>query len=71
MKLLNITLGVLFAGTISLSAQTEEAPAAEAIQTEGAKVGHWTMDFEAAKKIAAEKNLPLLLNFTGSDWCGW
>ncbi|MDF7824400.1 thioredoxin family protein [Pontiellaceae bacterium B12227] len=38
---------------------------------DGAKVGRWTMDMEAAKKLAAEKQLPILLNFTGSDWCGW
>ena len=71
MKLLNTTLGVLFAGAISLTAQTKEAPAAEAVQIDGAEPGHWTMDFDAAKKVAAEKKLPLLLNFTGSDWCGW
>ncbi|YCM42320.1 thioredoxin family protein [Verrucomicrobiaceae bacterium 227] len=72
MKLLNTTLGMLFAGALSLTAQTKEATdTAEAVQTDGAKVGHWTMDFDAAKKIAAEKELPLLLNFTGSDWCGW
>ncbi|MFT6863833.1 MAG: thioredoxin-related protein [Akkermansiaceae bacterium] len=71
MKLLNTTLGVLFAGAISLAAQTEEAPAAEIVQIDGAKIGHWTMNFEAAQKIAAEKKLPLLINFTGSDWCGW
>ncbi len=28
-------------------------------------------DFEAAKKLAAEKNLPVLADFSGSDWCGW
>ena len=39
--------------------------------TEGAKVGAWTMDFDAAKVLAKEKNLPILMNFTGSDWCGW
>jgi len=44
---------------------------AERPVTEGAKVGEWTMDFEAAKKLAKEKNLPILMNFTGSDWCGW
>jgi protein disulfide-isomerase len=70
MKILNTTLGVLFAGAISLTAQTDEA-AGEAVQIDGAKVGHWTMDFDAARKLAAEKKLPLLLNFTGSDWCGW
>ena len=44
---------------------------AERPVTEGAKVGEWTMDFEAAKALALEKNLTLLMNFTGSDWCGW
>jgi len=31
----------------------------------------WTSDFEAAKKQAAESNKDLLIDFTGSDWCGW
>ena len=39
--------------------------------TKGAKAGEWTMDFDAAKTLAREKNLPILINFTGSDWCGW
>lgn len=41
------------------------------VATSGAEVGKWTMDYPAAEKLAAEKDLPLLLNFTGSDWCGW
>jgi thioredoxin-related protein len=31
----------------------------------------WLTDFEAAQKLAAEKNLPILVDFSGSDWCGW
>jgi thioredoxin-related protein len=31
----------------------------------------WTSDFEAAKKQAAGSNKDLLIDFTGSDWCGW
>jgi thioredoxin-related protein len=31
----------------------------------------WTSDFEAAKKQAAESKKDLLIDFTGSDWCGW
>ncbi|MFC7339339.1 thioredoxin family protein [Haloferula chungangensis] len=31
----------------------------------------WTDDFEAAKKQAAAENKDLLIDFTGSDWCGW
>ena len=30
----------------------------------------WSVDFEAAKKIAHEKNQLILLTFSGSDWCG-
>jgi thiol-disulfide isomerase/thioredoxin len=31
----------------------------------------WTTDFAAAKASAAESEKSLLVNFTGSDWCGW
>ncbi len=31
----------------------------------------WMSDFEAAKKKAADENKSLLVDFTGSDWCGW
>ena len=30
----------------------------------------WTSDFEAAKKEAAASKKSLLIDFTGSDWCG-
>jgi len=40
-------------------------------QRDGATIGRWTQDFDAAKKLAKEKELPILINFTGSDWCGW
>jgi Thiol:disulfide interchange protein len=39
--------------------------------TKKAVVGEWTQEFEAAMELAAEKKLPMFLNFTGSDWCGW
>ncbi|MBI2440668.1 MAG: thioredoxin family protein [Lentisphaerae bacterium] len=31
----------------------------------------WLTDFDQAKKEAAAKKLPILVDFTGSDWCGW
>lgn len=31
----------------------------------------WMTDFEAAKQKAAAENKDLLVDFTGSDWCGW
>ena len=54
-------------------AETPAAPPAPAYPAaiSGAVPGEWTMDLDAAKALAAETGLPLLLNFTGSDWCGW
>ena len=31
----------------------------------------WTDDFDAAKKQAAQEGKRLLVDFSGSDWCGW
>jgi thiol-disulfide isomerase/thioredoxin len=31
----------------------------------------WETNFEAAKKKAVAENKALLVDFTGSDWCGW
>lgn len=31
----------------------------------------WLTDFDKAKELAAEKELPILVNFSGSDWCRW
>lgn len=47
--------------------------AAEKVESDidGATPGKWTMDFEAAKKVAAEKKLPILMDFSGTDWCYW
>ena len=53
---------------------TEEIPAAEPVAVEDAassEPGDWLVDFDQAKAVAAAKNLPLFLNFTGSDWCPW
>ena len=31
----------------------------------------WLDDFEKAKELSKEKGVPILVNFTGSDWCSW
>jgi protein disulfide-isomerase len=31
----------------------------------------WTTDWEAAKARSKEEKKPILIYFTGSDWCGW
>lgn len=62
---------IAFALALTLAAFTVKAEEAVKPATSGATPGEWTMDFDAAKKVAAEKKLPLFINFTGSDWCGW
>ncbi len=47
------------------------SPAAVEFDTDGATPGKWTMDLAAARQLAAERQLPILLDFSGSDWCGW
>ncbi|MDA0576966.1 MAG: thioredoxin family protein [Verrucomicrobia bacterium] len=32
--------------------------------------GEWTQDLDAALALGREQQMPLFLNFTGSDWCG-
>lgn len=39
-------------------------------QGEKAEV-EWLTDFSAARREAAEKQRPILIDFSGSDWCGW
>ncbi len=31
----------------------------------------WLVSIDEAYAISKEKNIPILANFTGSDWCGW
>jgi thiol-disulfide isomerase/thioredoxin len=59
------------AGAAMLLACLPGAAAEVEFDIDGAAPGRWTMDLDAAKKLAAEKQLPILLDFSGSDWCGW
>ncbi|MFT5465899.1 MAG: thioredoxin-related protein [Verrucomicrobiales bacterium] len=59
----------LLIAALSLAA-VFSSPAAEVAKS-GAEVGKWTQDYAAAAELAKEKSLPILLNFTGSDWNGW
>jgi protein disulfide-isomerase len=31
----------------------------------------WMTNFDKAKKVAAEKKIPIIMDFSGSDWCIW
>lgn len=40
-------------------------------ESEVGKDGYWYIDAEKAMEVAKKENKSVILNFTGSDWCGW
>jgi len=44
---------------------------ADVAAVSGAEAGKWTQDYDAAMALARERSLPVLIKFTGSNWCGW
>jgi protein disulfide-isomerase len=36
-----------------------------------AVAAEWLTNLDAAKKIAEKENKAILMDFSGSDWCGW
>ena len=61
------TLPLLAAALLALPAAADQS----AIPFTGAELGVWTQDYAAATNAAATDGKPVLLDFTGSDWCGW
>ncbi len=45
------------------------ATTANGIRIDGAEIGQWTHDWDAALALAKEKDVPVFALFTGSDWC--
>lgn len=67
-----LVLGAAFAGTLFAADEAPKTPAAEnAASVKTSTPAGWTDDFEAAKKQAAAEGKMLLVDFSGSDWCGW
>ena len=62
-KLLAVVLSVVLTG------MALDLAAAPASQGQGKAV--WMTDFQAAQQLAEKENKILLVDFSGSDWCGW
>ena len=56
---------------ITLALALSLATGALAAHVSAAEAGKWTQDYDAAMALARKEKLPVILNFTGSDWCGW
>ena len=55
---------------IMISACIAENPEGNKENTEESKIA-WFTNLEKAQEVAQEKNIPIFIHFTGSDWCGW
>jgi thioredoxin-related protein len=53
------------------TAETKPDATTKAEQTVAAAKPGWLTSYDAAQKEAQAKNRLLLMDFTGSDWCGW
>jgi len=53
------------------TSSSNEATADVSENTHAETTHGWLTDFAEAQKQSTEKNLPILINFSGSDWCGW
>ncbi len=63
-RLLLFAVSVLLLNAQAISAEDSSAP-----QSESKPEIHWRTDYAQAQKDAADTHKPILLFFTGSDWC--
>ena len=74
-NLLPISLACLALLAPSLRAEEGKAgakPAAETGKADPAKdESGWYTDYAEAQKVARKEKKPIVMLFTGSDWCGW
>ena len=68
--LLVAALVLPLSGLMATPASAEDEPGGDAPALEEVHIP-WVLDFNAAKAQAKRENKHLLINFTGSDWCGW
>jgi len=64
-----ILAGILFTFILNTFAQ-DSYKSTSTVLDANKKELKWIDNFEKAKQLAKEQNKPLLVFFTGSDWCG-
>jgi protein disulfide-isomerase len=64
-------MAVLLSSSFPKLAASESAPGKLEIEPKARLEALWVTDFVLAIEKAKAEKKALLLNFTGSDWCGW
>lgn len=64
-KIFCLFLPLAFLLFLSACSRSSTEKAQDAVELE------WLTDAEAARELSAVTGKPVLMNFTGSDWCGW
>ncbi len=66
-----LVAGAILALVLSVGVGCKKTEPPPVVTTELARETLWLTDYEEAQKRAKESNRLLLVDFTGSDWCGW
>lgn len=61
-------VGMVVGPALAVGPSTAAIPVKESAVVEKAV---WLTSFETAKAEAAKHKVPILVDFSGSDWCGW
>lgn len=64
-------LAVVAAAALAVSCSKKEDTAQAAPETSNAAKTGWLTSYEKARSEAQSHKKLLLMDFTGSDWCGW
>lgn len=71
LTVLSVCAASVFITNITTAESAAESAADSAAESAADSETTWMTDFDAAKAKAKAEGKPLLVNFTGSDWCGW
>jgi len=61
----------VIAAALAVSCSKKEEPPVKTADTSSSAKPGWLTSYEQAQKEALTGNKLLLMDFTGSDWCGW
>lgn len=62
---------IVLTSTVWVSGGEVKEPASPALTLKSAEKTKWLTSFSEAKTQASKRKVPILADFSGSDWCGW